>query len=326
MNSRLVIRALTIAVTGLLLARPQPAPAATIGLSVTQSSTKLITGGVVQVNASVTDTDLNDPDGMDYTVTYSDWHGSITTPPLNTAESSLASQFTFNSAYGANLAPLGNDPYTISVSSNQATNSPATYNGSVLVLAHSFPQIFSYVLNKFIPIPSAAQEPPVDPLAFGATGGGDTAAVVSGAVSNRDPPEPTAGMALNFISEVGDSKITSNLATFDYLAPIAPDNQNPNDGYVFQVQCVNTSPGTFSKTFTLGFSDEQDLPGANSPGSFVAKVSYTFHINPDGSSTYEVYLVPEPASLALLAIGLPVAAGMMRLDQKRIKKGVRTAV
>src|SRR5262249_17417743 len=159
------------------------------------------------------------------------------------------------------------------------------------------PEIFSYVLNKFIPIPPA-QEPSVDPLAFGATGGGENFATpLPTPYGNADPPEPTAGMAMNWFDSEGDSEITSNYATFDNLAAIAADDQDPTHGLAFQVKCLATQPGTFSKLFTLGFSDEQDLPGANSPGTFVARVLYTFEIHADGSSDYEVFLVPEPTSV-----------------------------
>ena len=80
-------------------------------------------------------------------------------------------------------------------------------------------------------------------------------------------------------------------------------DENPAEGDAFNVWCNVTQPGTFSKIFYLGFSDEQDLAGADSPGSFVAAVKYTWIVAPDGSATYTASLVPEPSAMILAALG-----------------------
>lgn len=320
MNSRTTVCSLVLVVMSFVLAETQSASASQIGLSVTQSAPVVISGAKVNVNATVTNTDDSPQSGnLNFDVAYQDWDsetnighdgdGAGTLPPGN------SQSFPFQG--NTTGATLGTNGYSVKVSSNVATNSPQNYNGSVFVLAHSAPQIFSYVLNKYILIPPPATAPPADPLAFGATGGGESVAVPLG-LANRDPPEPTAGMAMNFFSESGSSKITSTLAPFDNLAAIAADNQNPNDGLVFQILCQNNEPGTFSKTFTLYFSDEQDLPGANLPGSFVAEVSCTFQIYPDGSSQYAINLVPEPTSMVMLATGMIAACGMIRFKRNRL--------
>jgi hypothetical protein len=263
---------------------------------------------------------------MNFDTTYTYWNGEIETGSNGSGAGVLApgvSQtipFSLLTVRLDNTGPVGTSPYSIKIGSDNANNSPQTYNGSVFVLAHSAPQIFSYVLNKYILVPPApATAPSPDPLAFGATGGGESFASAWGSNANRDPPEPTAGMAM-FFSESGSSKITSTLSPFSSLAAIAADNQNPDDGSLYEVRCQNDQPGTYTKIFTMYFSDEQDLPGANAPGSFVAQVSYTFHIAPDGSSTYEVYLVPEPTSMVLLAIGLPVTCAVLWRGRKRARR------
>ncbi len=134
-------------------------------------------------------------------------------------------------------------------------------------------------------------EPTVYPLAFGATGGGEHSLPHGLQCLATIRPESRPPGWLNWITSSGDSQITSNFATFADSAPLADGDENPADGDPFTVQCDTTDAGTFSKTFWLGFSDEQDLPGADAPGSYVAELLYTFNVAADGSSTYEVDLV-----------------------------------
>jgi hypothetical protein len=296
-----------------LLCCTRLASAAQIGLSVTQSATTVIRGGSVNVNATVLNSDDSaDSGNLVYSLLYTD---SLTTTEVGNEVNPAGSlppgnsnlyPFTFATVKGASNAPLGNNPYSVKVESyteiapgNVLINS-MSYNGNVLVLTHSIPEIYSYVKNKFLPVEPPPAEPSVDPLAFGATGGGENFPAIM--LGNDPPGVPTAGMALNWITSSGDPQITSNFSTFANLAPLPDGDENPADGDPFTVQYDTTHPGTFSKTFWLGFSDEQDLSGADAPGSYVAELLYTATVASDGSSTYEVDLVPEPSTLALLGL------------------------
>lgn len=108
----------------------------------------------------------------------------------------------------------------------------------------------------------------------------------------NDPPWPTAGLDLDSFYGVGASQITTDLTLFSNLAA----NDDPTYGHLFNVIVDISQPGTFSKTFYRTFSD-QDIPGATSVV---------------GSFTVVATVVPEPATLALRALGLAGVAGVRR--------------
>jgi hypothetical protein len=84
--------------------------------------------------------------------------------------------------------------------------------------------------------------------------------------------------------------------------PALEDGQDPLAYGIspFDVYLDTSRVGTFTKTFILGFSDE-DLPGARAPGSIKRYLTYTFEV------------VPEPASLALIAAVAAVLCSQRRL-------------
>jgi hypothetical protein len=289
-------------------------------LSLTSSLlySQVIKGGEGEVDAYVRNTAPIGSDTANYSVT-ADYAGPGAGSFTNIGYSYNGSQPADGGASFSAKMPFAIDTSlftpgtaTVNVSATDtATNGVLTQQWQFTVLAHVTPEIYSQVQNKYVPIP-AAQEPSVDPLAFGATSGGETFAATSGAVAGRDPPEPTAGMALNSIVSIGDSQITTNLAIFSELDAIAETDENPADGDQFSVQCDTTHVGIFTKTFWLSLSDEQDLPGADAPNSYVAAIRYTFNVAADGSSTYEVDLVPEPTTIWLLLAGIAPGYCMMR--------------
>ena len=178
------------------------------------------------------------------------------------------------------------------------TGGSLTQPDSVLVLAHADPafNIGGNVI-QLSSRPVAAQEPPVDFLAFGATGGGESFAAGAPNVIN-DPIAPTAGLDLDSITAFGDSQITLSLMPFTDLAA----NDDPAFGDPFQILVDSSVPGVYFTDFELNYSDEQDLPGADATGSEHAYFGVQVTVTPEGVTG--VMVVPEPGSGRLLALAL----------------------
>ncbi len=188
---------------------------------------------------------------------------------------------------------------TVSVTATDTgTGGSLTQSGSVLVLAHADPafNIGGNVI-QLSSRPVAAQEPSVDPLAFGATGGGETFAAGAPNVIN-DPVAPTAGLDLDSITAIGDSQITLSLTPFTDLAA----NDDPAYGDAFQIMVDGSVPGVYFTDFELNYSDEQDLPGADATGSEHAYFGVQVTVTSGGVTG--VVVVPEPGSGCLLVPGL----------------------
>ena len=74
-----------------------------------------------------------------------------------------------------------------------------------------------------------------------------------------DPPgEPTAELDLDSVTaSSANSPVAIDLSTFSDL----PSTDNPTENvHPFNIGLFTTTPGTYSDTFTLYYSDEQDLP------------------------------------------------------------------
>ncbi|HUJ10812.1 MAG TPA: hypothetical protein VL171_12365 [Verrucomicrobiae bacterium] len=205
----------------------------------------------------------------------------------------IALPFAFNSA----LTSAGT--YTVSVTATDTgTGGSLTRSGSIVVMDHAKP---AFVLGGNVvalssQIPQAA-EPSVDPLAFGATGGGETFAAYAPNMIN-DPMAPTAEMDLDSITAFGDPEITITLQPFD--DEVASDD--PLNGVPFQVDVDASTTGTFFTAFELNYSDEQDLPGADAPGSEHDFFAVEVTVTPDGVTGG--ILIPEPRTFGLVAAGV----------------------
>ena len=107
----------------------------------------------------------------------------------------------------------------------------------------------------------AAQAPAISPETSSAQGFGDTVAGAVPIVVN-DPADPTAGLDIDSVTAIGDPEITTNIAPVTDLPP-----EDPGDSPSWQVFVDTTNPGSYYTDFELNYSDEQDLPGADAPGS-----------------------------------------------------------
>jgi len=204
-----------------------------------------------------------------------------------------------NLPFSFNSGQVNPGSQTVSVTATDTgTGGSLTQSGSVLVLAHADPafNIGGNVI-QLSSRPVAAQEPSVDPLAFGATGGGETFAASAPNVIN-DPVAPTAGLDLDSITAIGDSQITLSLTPFTDLAA----NDDPAYGDAFQIMVDGSVPGVYFTDFELNYSDEQDLPGADATGSEHAYFGVQVTVTSGGVTG--VVVVPEPGSDCLLVPGL----------------------
>jgi hypothetical protein len=110
-----------------------------------------------------------------------------------------------------------------------------------------------------------------------------------------DPPDvPTAELDLDSISSAGSPYITTTLTTFTDMPP-----EDLADDEPFQINADVPGPGDYSSTFTLHYSDEQDLPGTDIPGAQVAYFTVDADVNPD-TTTFTIE-APEPANALLVA-------------------------
>ena len=268
-----------------------PASAASIGITGSAVDPVVVIGGSTLLEATVTNTGAGGDGDLNYAISFYTPGGPVTSnDTLAPGDSD-----TWQATYDSSGQPYGENLMGVVVTDPAASNSPKGTEIGVTVLAHAHP----YLSNGFGPLLDLVQEPTVDLLAFGATGGGESFAGYVLSVVN-DPAVPTAGLDLDFIDPIGDSQITADLTTFSNL----PFDDDPAHGHLFNVFVNVSELGTFTKTFHLYFSD-QDLPGASAPDSVVT------------SFTVVATVVPEPASASLLAFGLAALAAEARRRRRR---------
>lgn len=218
--------------------------------------------------------------------------------------------FNFNSSL---VAPGNSVPVSVTLTDLTA-NTSVTQSAGVTVLAHAAPALTlgGQVLSlssannyKFVVTPAqdtgvpdqgAASLPPQEAGTEGPEGG-----FAPGMIG--DPPgEPTAELDLDSVTaSSANSPVAIDLSTFSDL----PSTDNPTENvHPFNIGLFTTTPGTYSDTFTLYYSDEQDLPGAAPPGS--ESVSFTVIATEDANQdvSWDIVTVPEPATAATLSSGL----------------------
>jgi hypothetical protein len=275
--------------------RVQAGPAS-IGLEASAQAPVIIVGGTTNIQAFVTNTAADGSNDLNYTVKFQLPYGTSTTDPdVLTPGQEQGWQMEFDSSLLPQ--PLGLDTYftNVVVSDPGASNSPQTRVVSVEVLNHANP-LFWFGEQPIV-------EPTIAPEQFAATGGGESYAASAPRVIG-DPPRDAA-LDFDTLGEEGDPQITAQNVNFFKSLPALQEGQDPQLFGIspFDVYLDRSHVGTFTKTFILGFSDE-DLPGASPTGSVERRITYTFQVVPEPDSTTLMLL---GASALLILLGRPGA-------------------
>jgi hypothetical protein len=225
-------------------------------------------------------------------------------------KSSLTLDFNFDSSQ---VAPGNNVPISLTLT-DTSSKATVTEGGTVNVLAHAAPGLVLSgnivpltVRNnvKFTTTPAQNSSVPIDqtnafpPQEAGAEApaGGFAPQMIG------DPPgEPTAELDLDSITTSGDPQVAINeLSLFDDLP--STDSATEND-VPFWVELFTDVPGAYTDTFTLHYSDEQDLPGADAPDSEETSFSVTATLDSSDTIQWDVSTdVPEPATASIFFLG-----------------------
>ena len=269
-------------------------PAAAIGLTASAAHPAVINnvGGKTTIDAAVKNTAPDGSVDLDYNIQFALPYG--TSPPApDSLSPGTMQEWTYE--FDATLLPQPIQdqfyPTVVSVTAPGASNNPQSKTVMVEVKNPATPM---FVINMAGVGPVPVEEPRFAPEQFAATGGGETFAAAAPNVIG-DPPFDAALDFDNLLDDVGSPEITArNVDLFKNLPPLQEGEDLATAGRKpFDVYVDFSHTGTFTKTFYLLFSDE-DLPGARPPESIVRTLTYTFIV------------VPEPASVVLIALGVCV--------------------
>ena len=324
MRSNLSFAVPAVFLTVIASAGPCQAALATIDLQVI-APTRVIQGASANIFSYVANSAPSGSDNLNFSISYQYPYGTSTLPG-QTRVAGAGYGTPYVGALDTNLTGLGAQVTTVTVSDPAATNSPVSAAFGVTVLTHAQPWFYVTVPGQPAIL---AQEPIFTPEAFAATGGGEMFAARSSVIN--DPAVPTAMLDLDSIFESGNSQIRAQflspsgtsqtlsefVASFKNLVEIHEASGQSvitgpllyeQYGRIFDIYVDTSTPGTFTKTWTFGFSDE-DILGANSPGSVVQTFTYTATVTP----------VPVPAAVWLFGSGL---AGFIGVAYRRRHSGV----
>jgi hypothetical protein len=256
----------SVATTFLIVGR------AVIGMSSFVPRAEAVQGGQVPFYVYVTNTAAAGSSNLNYTLTQRFPNGgqvSVTDTLAPGARTVWTNTFD-TTPYPPSSPPGYVYPIVSTVSDTNAANNPQSATNYISIDAHARPYLY-FQGNYFdlTQAPVIPLEPIFAPLAFGATGGGESVAVAAPAVIG-DPVEAAAELDLDTVSNAGSSYVNTDLAAFtdltpdyDLTGPPAASNSHPFTIYVSRA----APPGVYTNTFYLGFSDENDLAGANAPGA-----------------------------------------------------------
>ncbi|MGN6370140.1 MAG: hypothetical protein ACTHN5_17935 [Phycisphaerae bacterium] len=286
-------------VMGMAVGAVEGAPAY-LGLT-SSTVSPVIIGAQVPVNAFVYNQAAAGANDLDYSITFKMPDGTKYQGTGVRAADGGAGYDHWQKYFDTSGSPYGVNTATISATDPNALNDPQVQQLPIEVMAHAVPGV--WIAGKLVT--PGAQAPSVEPLAFGATGGGSHFAAKAPNVIG-DPPLtiPTAELDLDYVHPHGDPQITVTLAPFVDL----PANDDPTAGDAWSIDVDASQAGTFTTYFDLGFSDEQDLLGADAPGSVAWEFEVTATVSADLSTvTGNLIVLPEPGSASMVVLG---AAGV----------------
>jgi hypothetical protein len=249
---------------------------------------RIIHGATVPVYADVFNVAAAGADDLNYSLYYTLPDTTTTTVVNGTRAADGGAdatrwQYDFNSA----ASPFGANNFSITVAGQAGTlNSPQTKGLAIQVLDHVEPAM--WINGVEIPIrKEAAQEPSVDPLAFGATGGGESFSAAAPHILG-DPIVPTAAMDLDTLNLTGDPAITTTLISTHNVTA----DDSPSAGIPWSINVQNVL-GHHEAMLTLGISDE-DIPGAVPTGSIESQLLIKVDVNANGEASGTLTVLPEP--------------------------------
>jgi hypothetical protein len=234
-----------------------------------------VVGGQIPFETYVTNTAPAGSSNLNYTLTQTFPNGSQVSVTDTLAPGAWAVWTnTFNTTgYAPCSPPTYVYPLVSTISDPNAANNPQSATNYITLDADAHPYVYvnGGYFDLTIPEPplELVQAPESPQTAFGGTGGGETASASSPSMLG-DPTEAAAPLNLDTVTNVGSPYITTDLAAFTNLPPDYDLNDPPatNDSHQFHILVSqNAPPGVYTNTFYFGFSDEQDLPGADTPGS-----------------------------------------------------------
>ncbi len=260
---------------------------------------RIIRGAQVPIYADVYNVAAAGADELNYSLYFTLTDSSVTTPVTDTrAADGGASADRWSLNFDSSFAPFGPNNFSATATGQDGTlHSPKTVGVTVQVLDHVAPAM--WINGQEIPIrEDPIVEPQIAPEQFAATGGGESFAAAAPHILG-DPIYPTANMDLDSVSSVGDSEIATDLVpTYGVVA-----DDNPSAGIPWQIYLNGVMPGHhYSKTFILGFSDE-DIPGGVPTGSIISRILVTADVDANGATISLVPLyVPEPGAISMMIV------------------------
>jgi hypothetical protein len=216
-------------------------------------------------------------------------------------------------SYATASFPLGTSTFdggtvavTVTLTDTDAGTS-VTQGGQFTVVDHATPGL--YINGQVVPLSSQTVIKFTTPVDMGALGAGSVATASSLGMQGRSP---TAELDLDSVTSTGSPEITSTLSPYSDL----PSDSDPSEGRPFELDVDASVPGHYSKKFDLHYSDEDDLPGADTPSSQLA----SFTVDCDVTATqadWTITTVPEPASWTLAALAILGTPLCFRLTKHR---------
>lgn len=279
---------------------------ADLGLS-SQAPARIVQGANIPVYGYIYNEAPAGSDDLNYSIYYDLPGGGTSTAAMGTKTADGGATFdTYRYDFDSSLAQFGDNVFTIHAAGQQGTlHSPQAQQVTVEVVNHVVPAMWIQGVEVHIDeAHHAAHEPDVDPLAFGATGGGESFAAGCPHIIG-DPTVPTAALDLDSISSEGDAQITTDLAPVSNVTA----SDDPLSGIAWHIFVDGSTHGQFSKIFTVRFSDE-DIPGASPTGSVVAYLEILANVDGNGV-TGSIEIVPEPFAAAIVPV-LLIASRRLR--------------
>jgi hypothetical protein len=226
-----------------------------------------------------------------------------------------------NFYYDTTNAALGNNNLSVTTT-DTAAQTQITQSGSVQVLQRGVLGLY-WAAGGVVPLSAqpqapAAENPVADPYAFGGTGGGEMASAKAPQAIDDPPPDlPTDDLDLDGVSATGDPQITITLEPFIDLPPDDPSASPP-----WYIDLDASVPGTYFTDFELNYSDEQDVGGADAPGSehgYFGVYADVVAVSPTENDWSIWLVVPEPASFSMLLV-----APFVMLSRRSRRRNVLT--